>query len=133
MSEEHDQHIGDPPPADPNELVPTNAAAEGPNTDSRRSHDEDRIPSKQEILNALWRMQGLIITGILPTARANAMKGVYQVILSNLDGPTTAGPSAIPNDDLVAVLRSRPELLKLFEPFLTPDQLDLIVREAQRE
>lgn len=133
MSQEHDQHIGDPPPADPNELVPTNAPAEDSNTSSRRSSDEVRIASKKEILHALSQMPGLIVTGLLPTGRANAVKGIYQVILDNLDGPTTAGASAIPNEDLVAVLRSQPELLKLFQGFLTPEQLDLIVREAQRE
>jgi hypothetical protein len=78
-------------------------------------------------------MPGLIVTGLLPTARANAATGVYKVMLDNLDEPTTAGASAMPNEDLVAILRSQPELLNLFQGFLTPDQLNLIVREAQRE
>jgi hypothetical protein len=74
-------------------------------------------------------MPGLIATGLLPTARANAMRGIYQTMLSN-SNDSSAGATVIADEDLVAVLRAQPELLRLLKPFLTPEQLDLIVREA---
>ena len=78
-------------------------------------------------------MPGLVATGLLPTARANAMRGIYQTMLSNLNDSSAGGAAAIANEDLVAVLRAQPELLKLLKPFLTPEQLDLIVREATND
>jgi hypothetical protein len=99
--------------------------------DQRR--DTMRLPSREEILLKLDRMPGLIAMGVLPAARANSMRSIYHTILSNLDDTSRSGSPSVTDQDVVAVLRAQPELLNIFRPFLTPEQLELVVREASSD
>src|SRR5476651_1684277 len=131
MSENQNENANEPPPSDGNKLVPANTAADGQTSGpDGHSGEELRVSSKLEILYKLDQMPGLVATGLLPTARANSMRGIYQTMLSNLNDSSPGGAAAIADEDLVAVLRAQPHLLKVLKPFLTPQQLDLIVREA---
>jgi hypothetical protein len=134
MSENQNEQANESQPLDGNNLVPTNTAADGQKSGhDRQSGEERRVSSKHEILYKLELMPGLVATGLLPAARANSMRGIYQTMLSNLNDSSPGGAAAIANEDLVAVLRAQPDLLKVLKPFLTPEQLDLIVREAAND
>jgi hypothetical protein len=89
-------------------------------------------PNKEDILHKLGQMPGLIAIGVLPPAKANAMKGVYQTILSHVDDSRQSGAARVADEDLIKILQQQPELLKALQPFLTPEQLDLIIREAPK-
>lgn len=77
-------------------------------------------------------MPGLIAIGVLPPAKANAMKGVYQTILSHVDDSPQSGAARVADEDVIKILQQQPDLLKALQPFLTPEQLELIIREAPK-
>ena len=130
MSENQNQNTDEPPASNRCDLANANAATNGRSSGSeRQTREELHVSSKLEILHKLDQMPGLVATGLLPTSRANAMRGIYTTMLSNLSD-SSAAASTIANENLVAVMRAQPELLALLKPFLTPQQLDLIVREA---
>ncbi len=134
MSENQNQNADEPLPSNGNELVHANTATDGQTSGpERQTREELRVSSKKEILFKLDQMPGLVATGLLPTVRANAMRSIYQTMLSNLNDSSAGGATAIADEDLVAVLRAQPELLRLLKPFLTREQLDLIVREATND
>lgn len=85
--------------------------------------------SRETILQKLAMLPGLVATGLLAPAKANSMRAVYDTMLRTLDGAAAAGRSITDGDALV-LLRRQPELLRLVEPFLSPAQVELIVREA---
>ena len=133
MSENQNQNADEPLPSNGNELVYANTATEGPTSGPEQQFREElHISSKKEILYKLEQMPGLVATGLLPTVRANAMRGIYQTMLANLSESSADGATAIADEDLLAVLRGQPELLRVLKPFLTPAQLDLLVREATK-
>jgi hypothetical protein len=78
-------------------------------------------------------MPGLVAIGLLTTGRANSMRGIYQTILSNLNESSVDGAAVIPDEDLLAIVRNQPDLLRALKPFLTRQQLDLIIREAAND
>jgi len=97
-----------------------------------RGDNANRGPSREDILHKLDQMPGLIAIGLLPPAKANAMKGVYQTMLSIIAGTAQNGPARVANEDVVKILQEKPELLRFLQAFLSPAQLDLIVREAPK-
>lgn len=134
MSEIKNENANEPPPSDGNELVPATPAADDQTSGKDgQSREELRISTKREILHKLDQMPGLIATGLLPAARANSMRGIFQTMLSNLNDSSAGGAAPIANEDLLAVLRAQPALLNALKPFLTREQLDLIVREAAND
>ena len=90
------------------------------------------IPSKADILHKLDQMPGLIAIGLLPPAKANAMKGVYNTILNHVGDSPQSSAARVADEDLIKILRQQPELLKALQPFLTPEQRELIIREAPK-
>ena len=89
-------------------------------------------PNKEDILHKLGQMPGLIAIGVLPPATANAMKGVYQTMLNHVDDSTQGGAARVADEDVIKILQQQPELLKALQPFLTPEQLELVIREAPK-
>jgi hypothetical protein len=110
-------------------LVPpsTDRGAEG----SSEGHPHC-IPNKADILHKLDQMPGLIAIGLLPPAKANAMKGVYNTILAHVGDSPQNGAARIADEDVIKILQKQPELLRALQPFLTPEQLELIIREAPK-
>lgn len=91
-----------------------------------------RTLSKGDVLYQLGQMPGLIAIGILPPAKANAMKGVYHTILAHIGDSPQRAAARVADEDVIKILQQQPELLKALQPFLTPEQLELIIREAPK-
>ncbi len=91
-----------------------------------------RTPTRVEILKKLDKIPGLVVIDVLTPAKANAMRAAYDTILTHLDDSQQSGAARIDDADVITILRQQPELLKALQPFLTPEQLDLIVREAPK-
>jgi hypothetical protein len=62
---------------------------------------------------------------------ANAIRATYhELLLQHEHNALDATKSTLPDDDVLGILRARPELLSLLEPFLTDEQLKKVMREA---
>jgi hypothetical protein len=134
MSESENQPADEPPIPDPQPLVPAPSPADGhqSGSDAKRG-DELRFSNKHEILAKLDRMPGMIAMGLLPPARANSMRSIFHTMLSHLGESSPSAGAVAADEDVVKILRLQPELLKIFLPFLTREQVDLVIREAPRE
>jgi hypothetical protein len=129
MGNHEDSGPADGPPDGESNLAPIEASADygarGP-TDS----EPPQVPSRNDVLDKLGRMPGLIAIGVLKPATANAMRSVYGTLLAHLDSGASSSAAIVADENLLAILRQQPELLKFIEPFLTPDQIGLILRKA---
>ncbi len=102
-------------------------------SDGKHGNEQNRAPRKEDILAKLEHLAACVVIGVVPTQRANAMRGIYATILSNLNDPTNPGTASLSNDEVLEVLRESPTCLKFIEPFLTKEQIDLIIREAAHD
>lgn len=84
-----------------------------------------RIPSEVQILDALGKLPGAIAIGILTTAQANALRGVYHEILSALQRRSGQQDQKVATNQVLDAIRQNPALLSLLEPFLTDEQFEL--------
>jgi hypothetical protein len=133
MSESEDQPADEPPIPDPQSLVPATPPADGrqSGSDAERG-DELRFSTKPEILHKLDQLPGLVAIGLLTPAKGNSMRSVYHTMLSNLGDSSPVGAAAVADDDAIKIMQLAPELLKVIQPLLTADQLNLIIREASK-
>jgi hypothetical protein len=133
MSESENQSADEPPIPDPQPLVPATSPAEDHKSRSGEERGEElRFSSKHEILFKLDQLSGLVAIGVVPPAKANSMRSIYHTMLSNLGDSSPVGAAAVADDDVVKIMQLGPELLKVIQPLLTPDQLNLIIREASK-
>jgi hypothetical protein len=70
---------------------------------------------------------------VLAPAQSNAMRGVYQTILSELHHSEQGQSGQIADENLLVILRGNPELLAFIEPFLTAEQVKMVIREGQND
>ncbi len=86
----------------------------------------------QKCLEALSQLPGLLMMGYVKPARANAIRSTLEAILRHYrQANSTRGESALQDIDIMSVLRAHPELIKLFEPLLTDEQLESLMKEAK--
>jgi hypothetical protein len=121
-------------PQDEPRLPQLNSAAqEQTDNGSRSSGEAAYLPTKQELIARLNMLAGCVAMGTITPGRANSMRGIYATILGNLDDHRAVGAGSLGDQDVLTVLRDHPHMLKFLKPFLTPEQIDLIVREASNE
>ena len=126
-----------------NSLIPADGSQEPPHNDDS-AHDQQSqqsppprdgsVMSKHECLRAIRSLSGAVAIGALSPAQANSMRASYIAILN--DHYRTAPAAAngqLTDDGVLATLRRAPELLSIYRVFLTPEQLDLIMREFEDE
>lgn len=89
--------------------------------------------SPGEIREKLGRLPGLVAIGVLTPAKANSMRAVYDSLLRSLEGTATSTSRTVADADALFILRQHPELLRLMEPFLSQDQVALVVQEAEND
>jgi hypothetical protein len=97
--------------------------------DDPHRNEQNRASRKEDILAKLEHLAACVVIGVVPTQRANAMRGIYATILSNLNDAPNPGAASLSNDEVLEFLRGSPKSLKLIEPFLTKEQIDLIIRK----
>ena len=67
--------------------------------------------------------------GLLGTAQANTIRGVYSEILKYHERQQSGPSRSVVDEKGVAkLLRKQPEFAKLFEPLLTDEQIDMLMR-----
>jgi len=125
--QEYDQTPGDHSTEDSEQEGSGGRQADGGRR-TRRGQRKPSYRSRDELLALLNKLPGMIISGNVSVAEANAMKGVFKVMLDELDRAGGATHSTTMPDSLINKLREHPELLEWFEPFLTDEQFDHIVK-----
>jgi hypothetical protein len=75
----------------------------------------------------LSRLPGLVALGVLPPAQANTIRATYSTLLQSHDRHEKVPARTIDNE-LVRHLRKNPRLANLVEPFLTKDQIEMVLR-----
>lgn len=90
------------------------------------------VPTRQECMQALGRLPGLIALKVISTQQANAIRGTYQTVLNEIHRSTSdGGTAAVADDNVMALLKANPDLLNLVEPLLTDQQVRDVVERGQ--
>lgn len=112
---------------------PPNAAGHSA-SGGTQEHATPRVLSTQDCLAGLSQLPGLIAIGMLKPAQANAMRGPFNDILRyHQQAGRTGGAGTVADENVLEMLRQQPELLRFFEGVLTPEQIEMIMREATRD
>jgi hypothetical protein len=107
------------------------AEAKQSNSQHQRSGQARKILDREQCLAGLSQLPGLLAVGLVKAPIANAIRAAYHELLQQHERDALdATKSTVPDDDVLAILRARPELLSLLEPFLTDEQLKKVMREA---
>lgn len=89
------------------------------------AHDVNRC------LDVMEKLAGAVAAGFLKPAQANVMRATYTELLRNHQRSERRpeGPG-IADADIAALLRADPTILAMLEPFLTAEQVELVMRHA---
>ncbi len=105
----------------------------GKSSDRQRSGAKQRTaPDTDACLDALGQLPGLIAMGLVTTAQANAIRGVYSTILQQ-HHRTRAGrdQAQLDDADVMAILRDNPSMLSMLAPLLTDEQVAAIMEDSE--
>jgi hypothetical protein len=122
---------GAPNPDDPaGSDVPPEPKKESTQSEQSRPRNAGQILDEQQCLAGLSQLPGLMTIGFLKPQTSNAIRGVYHELLqhSQRSGRDDAKPAQI-NEDVIAILRKNPAMLKQFEPLLTDEQFKTVLSE----
>jgi hypothetical protein len=112
---------------------PAGKASRRPGGEPRRGDNprQGRAPiaSVEDCLAVLTKLGALVTLGLMGTAEANTIRSTYTEIL-NYHERQQSGPSrTVVNEKAVGkLLQKHPEFGKLFEPLLTVEQIERLVR-----
>ena len=106
--------------------------------DRRRQQQRQRakkpeIPSEEDCLGAIVQVARLVALGLLETAQANAIRASFREILLFHRSKAKEAEKGIANVEVLDVLRKDPKLLSLFEPLLSQEQVDWVLRGGDNE
>jgi hypothetical protein len=100
----------------------------------RRQYNQQSFFSLEQCLAALSRLPYLVIRGVLTPAQANSIRAQLQALVNyHLHSQRGRDPVHIEDDALLSLLRTNPDALKGFEPFLTDEQIEMLSREADKD
>lgn len=83
-----------------------------------------------EILDRLEKLAGLAALGLVKPAVANSIRGCYSEMLRALQQRDRDAHRTGVDDDVLAAIKRNPELGKLLQPFLTQEQIELLMADA---
>ena len=110
---------------------PPDDRSKGPRRDKSRRRKPGSVLDENECLAALSELLGLIALKMVLPAQANAMRSVLATILQHYQRSDAArSTSPLSDDNVMAMLRTNPELISMLEPFLTDAQLAMVMKEA---
>ncbi len=117
-----------PPAGDDDGESRDDAQSSNQGSSSRRS---GTIPNREECLEKLARLPGMVAMKLLTPTEANTIRSILESILRHLE-PVRRTPSAhLADEKVMGLWRPHPELLDHFEFLLTPEQLQEIMREVR--
>ena len=116
------------PQDDPEGKASRRSGGKKPRADNPRQ-GRAPIASVEDCLAVLTRLGGLVTLGLLGTAEANTIRSTYTEILKYHERQQSGPSRTVVNEKEVAkLLRTHPEYAKLFEPLLSTEQIEELVR-----
>jgi len=101
----------------------------------RRRHTDDAaqrqngIPSRDQILQAMAQLAGLVIVGVIAPGRASVIHRIFESLLRQQSTATHPDHAAdMDVDELRRMFRNHPQMADHFAPFLGPGVLDSLLR-----
>ncbi len=112
---------------DPKDTKPQGDHAHESRADSRDRRRPQSL-SAEDCLSALSQLPGAVAMGMLKPAQASAMKSFYAEILRYRQKAESRGEhKSVPDADVIALLQKDPKLMAIMAPFLTDEQVDLVM------
>jgi hypothetical protein len=121
------------------EIIRSDGDSEQPQRNRQKKDKRQRSGSKQRsapdsdaCLAALGQLPGLVAIGLVTTAQANSIRGVYSTILQQHHRTRTGRDQAQLDDaDVMAILRDNPSMLNMLAPLLTDEQIAAIMEASE--
>lgn len=107
---------------------------QGPNRAGQRERRQPKkpfIPGPDDCLQAFAQVAGLVAMGILKPAQANTILAAYRGIYQHHMVQAKQAEKGLGNADVLELARKDPKLAELLSPLLTPEQLEMLVRDAE--
>jgi hypothetical protein len=107
------------------------AGADDAASGSGKRRRERFIPDADDCLDALARLPGLLAMGLIKPGHANAMRAIYHEILQHHErSQDRDNRQGLANADVIDLMRKDPKILSVLEPFLSQEQVDMIMQSA---
>lgn len=91
-----------------------------------------KIPDVDSCLAALAALAGAVALGYINAARANAIRAMYAEILRHHHkNDSRSDRKGLADADVAELMRKDPKVFSIMEPFLTDDQIDLVMKNAK--
>ena len=122
-----------PGPTEPEGENSSTGHDDGRNPHERtKSGSKNGIPDVEMCLRAMAQLAGLVALGILKPAQANSILAVYREILQHHQkSQTQARGAGLSDGDVLSMARKYSELLNLLEPFLTDEQIAMVMQHDE--
>ena len=132
--------ISGPSGAEPEKIGHDQAQVDNHDAGANRRRQQQRqrakkpdIPSEEDCLGAIVQVARLVAMGLLETAQANAIRASFREVLLFHRSKAKEAEKGISNVELLDVLRKDPKLLSLFEPLLSQEQVEWILRAGDSD
>jgi hypothetical protein len=115
---------------EPKHESPRDPRPPGPDAHSDRRRRRASL-SRDECLEAIAALPGLVAMRILSPAQANSIRATYAEILRHHDRAQQGHATQLADDDVLKLWHDHPQMIDLLQPLLTQSQLELIMRESR--
>jgi hypothetical protein len=89
------------------------------------------IPSIDELLGMLMKLNRLVVLKVISTAQANTIQRSLRTMLDIQMKRTQGQPHELPQEALADLCRSDPSILNLLEPFLPDELVERLMEEVK--
>lgn len=90
-----------------------------------------KILSRDECLEKLSALPGLVAMGLLTTSKANCIRNAISTVLQFDSKPTSSDSRReVDSTELAAMLQANPGMAKFMEPFLSREQIEALLQEG---
>lgn len=91
-----------------------------------------KIPSLEDCLFAIASIAGAVAMGFIKPAQANTIRASYAEILRHHQkNESRNNRQGLADADVVEMMRKDPQMFSMLEPFLTDEQIDLVMKNAK--
>lgn len=92
------------------------------------------IPTAEECVGKIAQLPGLLFLGLVKPQTANSMRACLNDVVAYRGRQQQASPpGAFSNDELLRVLREKPELINLLDGFLSDEQIQFVMAQVKSE
>lgn len=126
--------LGAPQAQEPGAQPGSGRASGGKRRRKARPGDAEKrssYPDEEQCLAAIARLAGLVAMGLLTTSKANTIRASFVEILRwHRAVRGSREQQRLADADVIGLLRTHPEHLAMLEFLLTPEQIEMVMREA---